>query len=186
MGALTCRRKNRREEANPYATVSDFCGLFTTGMDELYQLSLVLTADHQRAEQCFVASLEDSVGSKRVFKEWGRSWAKRMIVQNAIAQVKPHPSTASSSTFNIPRTRQLSADEDGHFGLTAVLALPDFERFVFVISVLEHYSDHECSLLLGCSARELRRARTRAVEQIAKSKGTVPVDGNSERVQLVR
>jgi hypothetical protein len=35
-----------------------------------------------------------------------------------------------------------------------------------VISVLEHYSEHECSILLGCSRRDVIAARLRAVQQI--------------------
>ncbi|HXM69451.1 MAG TPA: hypothetical protein VN911_22180 [Candidatus Acidoferrum sp.] len=157
-------------------------------MSELYQLSFLLTADHQKAEQCFVAGLEDSMRSNGVFKEWARSWAKRTIVQNAIGQLKPHPSTASCSTFTVPPyVRQLPTGEGRNFSLNAVLALPDFERFVFVMSVLEHYSAHDSALLLDCSPREIRGARARAVEQMANSKGTVPIDVKSENVQeLVR
>jgi hypothetical protein len=35
---------------------------------------------------------------------------------------------------------------EGHFERDAVLQLADFERFVFVMSVLEHYSEHDGSL----------------------------------------
>jgi hypothetical protein len=35
---------------------------------------------------------------------------------------------------------------DGHFEMDTVLRLAEFERFVFVMSVLEHYSEHDCSL----------------------------------------
>jgi DNA-directed RNA polymerase specialized sigma24 family protein len=55
----------------------------------------------------------------------------------------------------------------------AVLALEDFERFVFVMSVLEHYSEHECSLLLGCSPRQIREAQARTFGQLLNSSGTV-------------
>jgi DNA-directed RNA polymerase specialized sigma24 family protein len=53
--------------------------------------------------------------------------------------------------------------------MDAVLGLEDFERFVFVMSVLEHYSEHDCALLLGCSAREVREARGRALEELMHS-----------------
>ena len=180
-------RKTGREQANPHATAEDFCRLFAKGMSELYQLSFLLTADHQKAEQCFVAGLEDSMKSGGVFKEWARSWAKRTIVENAIGQLRPTPSTASSSTFTVPPyVGQLPTDENRQFGLKAVLALPDFERFVFVMSVLEHYSAHDSGLLLGCSPGKIRKARARAVEQIANS-NMVPIEVNSENVQkLVR
>src|ERR1700693_6602292 len=113
---MMCHRKIRREQANPYATGTDFCRLFAKGMSELYQLSFLLTADHQKAEQCFVAGLEDSMRSNGVFKEWARSWAKRAIVQNAIVQLKPHPHTPGSSTFTVPAyVRQLPTGEVRNF-----------------------------------------------------------------------
>jgi DNA-directed RNA polymerase specialized sigma24 family protein len=139
----------------------------------LYQLSFLLTADHQKTEQCFVASLEDAVKENRVFKDWARSWAKRTIIQNAIRELKPRPLATSFSLAPPPCAVSLSSDQDRHFEVDAVLALEDFERFVFVMSVLEHYSEHECSLLLGCSPREIREARARAIAQLMDSRGTV-------------
>jgi len=41
-----------------------------------------------------------------------------------------------------------------------LVALADFERFVFVMSVLEGYSDQDCSVLLGCSEQDVRETRT--------------------------
>ena len=54
--------------------------------------------------------------------------------------------------------------------MDAVLRLADFERFVFVMSVLEHYSEHDCAFLLGCSDREIREGRTRALKELMSSK----------------
>jgi len=34
------------------------------------------------------------------------------------------------------------------------------------MAVLERYSDHECSLLLGCPRRDVLAARTRSLQQI--------------------
>jgi len=185
---MMCQQETGKEQANPYATGEDFCRLFAKGVSELYQLSFLLTADHQKAEQCFTAGLEDSMRSNGVFREWASSWAKRTIVQNAIGQLKPQPSTAGSSTFTVPpNVPKLPAGEDRHFGLKAVLALPDFERFVFVMSVLEHYSAHDSSLFLDCSPREIREARFRALQQMATSKRKVSIEVNSEKAQeLVR
>ena len=38
-----------------YATAQDFCQIFDKDMSGLYLLSLLLTGDHEKAEQCFVA-----------------------------------------------------------------------------------------------------------------------------------
>ncbi len=55
--------------------------------------------------------------------------------------------------------------------MNSVLNLGDFERFVFVMSALEHYSEHDCALLLGCSVREVREARGRAFSELMDSSG---------------
>jgi hypothetical protein len=38
---------------------------------------------------------------------------------------------------------------------------------VFVISILEHYSEQDCALLLGCSVQQVREAR--APQRMASS-----------------
>jgi hypothetical protein len=47
----------------------------------------------------------------------------------------------------------------------AVLRLEPFERFVYVMSVLERYSDLDCSVLLGCARRDVIAARIRGLQQ---------------------
>ena len=49
-----------------------------------------------------------------------------------------------------------------------VLALEDFERFVYVLSVLEGYTDWECSVLLKSSPQEIEQTRSRALQHIAE------------------
>ena len=56
-----------------------------------------------------------------------------------------------------------------HDEIARIVELPVFERFAFVMSVLEHYSDQECSLLLGCSRGDVAATRTRALERLGKS-----------------
>src|SRR6267378_2461648 len=82
-------------KADEYATSEDFRKLFTEDMTGLYLLSLLLTANHEKAEQCFVAGVEDSVEGNPVFKEWARSWAKRAIIQNAVRVINPRPAEGS-------------------------------------------------------------------------------------------
>jgi DNA-directed RNA polymerase specialized sigma24 family protein len=155
----------REEQANRYASREDFHTIFSEHLTELYQLSFLLTRDPARAERCLVSGLEDCVTRNRAFREWACSWAKRTIVQNAIRELKPRPSHSNSplpgAIFH--DIDQLSSGLGEHFTMDPVLGLEDFERSVFVMSVLEHYSEHECGLLLGCSAREVREARSRAL-----------------------
>jgi len=173
---MTCPQTNRtgKRPANEYATSEDFCRVFTEELEDLYQLSLVMTGDHARAEQCFVAGLEHCIKENGVFRDWTHSWAKRVIIQIAIRELKPHPSVASS--FSIPvatHTCDFPREGGRHFELAAVLVLEDFERFVFVMSVLERYSEHDCALLLGCTLRQINQARHQAFARLMDSRLTV-------------
>lgn len=157
--------------ANQYATVEEFCRVFTAHMDTLFQLSLLLTGDEARAERCFVAGIKDCAKENHVFREWARSWAKRTIIQNAIRELRPHPCPANTSfsDTSILNTHLSAGDPIRNYANKAVLALSDFERFVFVMSVLEHYSADDCALLLGCSQREVLQARAQALVRLPDS-----------------
>jgi hypothetical protein len=161
----------REPEGSRYASHEDFHTIFNEGLKELYQLSFLLTRDPTKAERCLVTGLEDCVSGNRVFREWARSWAKRTIVQNAICELKPRPSQSNSplSGAMFSDMDQHSSGPGGYFEIDAVLRLADFDRFVFVMSVLEHYSEHDGALLLGCSARDIREGRTRALKELADS-----------------
>ncbi|HWX91629.1 MAG TPA: hypothetical protein VNY29_03275 [Terriglobales bacterium] len=150
-----------------YTNRDDFRRIFDENMNSLYLLAFLLTADHERAEQCVVSGLQDAVGGNPVFREWARSWTRRVIIQNAVRLVKPRPDNGSG------RLKTPSVDRDydplpakRQVEISAVLGLEPFERIVYVTTVVEQYSDHECSLLLGCPRRDVLPARTRALEQI--------------------
>ena len=173
-----------KKQKNDYATAADFCAVFAKGVDELYQLAFLLSADHEKAERCLVTGLEEAVKENHVFKEWARSWAKRAIIQNAIRELKPRPLATPFSLAPPPYVDRLPSDQDRHFEVDDVLALADFERFVFVMSVLERYSEHDCSLLLRCSPREVREARLRAMTQVIDAQGAAsPSAVRFEQVQ---
>jgi hypothetical protein len=150
-----------------YAIASDFCRIFRQDMNSLYMLSLMLTADRDKAEQCFSSGLGDSVKANRVFRDWARSWARRMIIQNAIRMMRPTPERAGMQTLVPAGLSTGGVKSENHASIEGVLALPAFERFVFVMSVLERYSDQDCSVLLGCSRRDVALARTQAAEHLA-------------------
>jgi len=164
----------RRNGENRYATCQDFLRIFDEDMHGLYQLSFLLTGDRQKGQRCFVAGIEDCAKENRVFREWARVWAKRVIVENAIRELQPRRCHSNSSALlpTVFSHKQPSSGASGHFDVDAVLELADFRRFVFVLCVLERYREHECALLLGCSASEVREARTQAIEELAKFRPT--------------
>ncbi len=153
----------------PYANSDDFRQVFDEDMNTLYLLSYLLTADREQAEQCFVSGLEDAVEGNPVFKEWARSWARRVIIINAVRAINPQPMKQNGDSRSAPVSSNGKTPPVEHLEIAAVLALEPFERFVFVMTVLERYSDHDCSLLLGCARRDVIAARTRAFEQIGSA-----------------
>jgi hypothetical protein len=147
----------------PYASSGDFHRIFNEENDSLHRLSFLLTADREKAEQCFVSGLQESVNGSPVFKEWAHAWARRTIIQNAVRVINPRPvKEHAPSRFDSGGTT-LAVEQ---VETAAVLQLEPFERFVYVISVLERYSDLDCSVLLGCEERDVIAARIRAFEQI--------------------
>jgi hypothetical protein len=147
----------------PYASTGDFDRIFQEEKDSLYRLSFLMTADHEKAHQCFVSGLEDSVKGNPVFKEWALSWARRTIIQSAVRVINPRP-TEEHDRVSFDNNRRTETIVHGEIG--AVLELGPFERFTFVLLVLEHYSEHECSLLLSCSRRDVIAGRNRALQQV--------------------
>jgi len=160
-----------KERTTTYATISDFCRIFEADMDSLYSLSLMLTADADLAEKVFVSGLHDCSGGNPVFKEWARSWARRVIVKSAVRLIGPLPSQRNGSSSAVVSKAANRAIPELLPEISAVLGLQSFERFAFILSVLEGYSDQDSALLLGCTRQALIAARIRAQENIARSVG---------------
>ena len=83
--------KYTNTRSNVYATRNDFCHIYIEEMNGLFLLSLLLTGDPQKAEQCFLSGFEDSVRNNYVFKERAHSWARRSIMLQAIRLLCSRP-----------------------------------------------------------------------------------------------
>src|SRR5262249_51049895 len=159
-------RKKRSDSGgrNDYATRSDFCAVFHQHLDRLYLLALILTGDELTAEKCFLAAFDSCAEERLVFKESAVSWSRRSVIKSAISFMLPALRN-SSRPHLLDNPSGLNLDRDA--SLKQVRELPPFDRFVFVKSVLERYSDRECALLLGCSCADILPARIRAFKQIS-------------------
>lgn len=146
-----------------YATHGDFCDVFKNDTKSLYLLAFLLTANHKESEKCFVSTVEDSFKEHAVFKEWARSWVKRKLIENAIQIV--WCGSAQNGQKRPRGTSQYQTERECK--IDNVTKIDAFERFVFVLSILERYSNRECSLLLGCSMNEVTQARMRALYRLA-------------------
>jgi hypothetical protein len=150
-------RHNADERATPYASSVDFCEIFTAEMNSLYLLAFVLTGDNDKAEQCFVSALGECLEESGPFMEWALSCARHTILKQAIRMMMPTPDSLDQLSF-VSLHREASTG--GKYNATgAIVGLGTFERFVFVMSVLEKKSDEDCSSLLRCSRREITIAR---------------------------
>lgn len=159
-----------------FASSDDFQKIFHEDMSGLYLLSFLLTADRPKAEQCFVSGLEDAVQGNPVFKEWARSWARRQIIQNAVRVINPRPANgASHQSSAAVSANSTTPTEEQPFEIAAVLRLEPFDRFVYVMTVLEHYSIQDCSVLLSCARRDVLAAHTRALQQIGAASASPDV-----------
>lgn len=152
-----------RATAAAYATHRDFCRIFAEDMSRLYLLAFLLTADSEKAERCFASALEDCANSSRVFREWAQSWARRTVIQNAIRMAGP----GLESERRDRRTESAAATIPGKEALAAVTRLKTFERFVYVMSLLEGYPDQDCAVLLRCRRQQVVDARLRALQHLA-------------------
>ena len=176
------RNRTWAEAPAAYTTEGDFCRLFKEGMRGLYALSLFLTSDSEQAERCFVAGLDDCINGNPVFRDWAYAWSRRSIIMNAIRVVfSPGGANLPASTAFAPSDWNLIADRP----LAAVIQLQPLERFVFVMSLLEGYSNHECSVLLNKSRREIVAARTLALEHLAEQGFSIEIPTRRKEVRAI-
>lgn len=158
---LKSHRVNTTEK-RLYATPEDFEQLFAKQKTELLRLSLHLTADAGKAERCLILAMIDCVFRSTVSKDRVHTWARRMVIRNAIRLVWGTPNYIlgeSGFEFHL-QPSELPLQELPES--IVILTLPDLDRLVFVICVLERYSILDCALLLGKSPQEVYDAIVRA------------------------
>jgi hypothetical protein len=150
------------ERATQYATATDFFATFNEEMHSLYLLAFVLTADHDKAEQCLVRAIGECVEWIGVFSNWAHSWCRRAVLKRAIQMIMPVSEHADKVSIITLKASATSGEDDP---FAAILLLNPFERFVFVMSTLEGQSDAECAVLLRCPRRDVMMARVLAVKR---------------------
>jgi DNA-directed RNA polymerase specialized sigma24 family protein len=158
------------QEATAYAMSADFRRVLAENADDMHLLSFVLTADHTKADECCVCGLDNCAKASCEFRDWARTWTRRIIIRNAVHMLAPcrnhlnvTPESSDPASFEFAHATE--ADD----ALASILGLADFERFIFVMSVLEGYPDEDCSVLLGCSEKDVRETRVRALQHVEES-----------------
>jgi hypothetical protein len=77
------------------------------------------------------------------------------------------PAAENTDHWPLVRVKKTPVASTNNNLLDAIVSLSAFERFVFVMSILERMSDGDCLTLLRCSRRELDLARELAVRFLA-------------------
>jgi hypothetical protein len=150
------------ERETSHATVADFLKNLDEEMHGLYLLSFLLTADHDKARQCLISAIGECAEGVGVFKDWARLWTRQVILKHAIRMIRPAPENTDNVWFISLQGPPTSAQNNP---FAAILSLDAFERFVFVMSLLEGQSDQECALLLRCSRHDVMMARMLALQR---------------------
>jgi hypothetical protein len=150
-----------------YATAANFMEIYNEEMHSLLLLSLLLTADPEKAEECFADGLEACLHEMDVFLERALLLARRAIIERAIMAVSfTKDRLTGSSLANAQRHSKWANDNF----IGAIFALGTFERLVFVMSLLERQSDDDCCALLACEQEDIEAARSRALRNLSKNK----------------
>jgi hypothetical protein len=134
------------------AGATDYAEIFIDQMNCLYLLSFLITGDIQAAEKCLSKSLDVYVEARGGFMEWAKLHGRRAVLRHAIEIIKPVPRPASDwCPTGIARPQILASDQP----FAVITSLRAFERFVFVMSVIEGLSVEECAALLNCSVQDV-------------------------------
>jgi hypothetical protein len=155
----------RVSERCEYASNEEFGSAFECERVSLQTLALLLTANSEAAKRCLIRAFRECIASSSVSKEWVLSWARRMVIRNAISLVMSPGDQSFVNTNDAADNGLIAFSPDDSLGAIAtsesILDLPEFDRFVFVICVLERYSIHDCALLLGKTPGEVSEVRNR-------------------------
>jgi DNA-directed RNA polymerase specialized sigma24 family protein len=155
-----------------YARKEEFASVFESERAGLQRLALLLTANSEAAKRCLIRAFRECITGSSVSREWVLSWTRRMVIRNAISLVMGPGGQRFVNTNDDAGNGLIAFSPDDSLATIAesesILDLPEFDRFVFVICVLERYSMHDCALLLGRSPREVNEARRRVGNQVGQ------------------
>lgn len=172
--AISPSQQDNSNRTRPYATSDDFEQLFLTEITDLFRLSLQLTADAEKAERCLVHAMRDCFGGSIISRHFMSVWARRMVIRNAIQLVlgidNDLASDAGSELQLQPSEYRIEELRES----VEILDLPDLDRLVFVICVLERLSVLDCALLLKRSPKDVCEGIARAANRVALAEGLNP------------
>jgi len=148
------------------ATADDFEQYFAQESTDLLRLSLHLTGDAETAERCRILARRDCNLRSRVSKHRVRTWARLMVILNAIRLVCGIRSDLVSESGLEFHLQSSDYPVEALRESVAILALPDFDRLALVICVLERYAILDCAFLLRKTPLEVYKAILGATDRV--------------------
>lgn len=144
------------------ARKEEFVNVFRSERMGLKQLAFLLTANAEKADRCLLLALRECTASSSVSRAWVHTWTRRAVIRIAIGLVTGSEGQSSIETIDAEEESVIGLPVEDPSGSRAnsmpILDLPEFDRLVFVICVLERYSVHDCALLLGRSPTDVYAA----------------------------
>jgi hypothetical protein len=157
---MLAKKRELADFRDDYATCSDFCEVFHGNAEQFYLPAFLLTADDREAEACFLAAMEESSIERNVFRGWEKAWSRRCVVMKAISAIASAPLRGDEQREGCG---QRACELELGTLLRAVVRLEPAERIVFVATVLDRFSVHECALLLSCPAESVTNMKLQAM-----------------------
>ncbi|MEG9435710.1 hypothetical protein JAO29_05980 [Edaphobacter sp. HDX4] len=143
---------------------TNYTEMFIDQVNSLFLLSFLVAADRRVADRCFFKALDEYVEAPGGFLEWAKEHGRRAVLRQAIKIIEPASQQAYSWAFRgSARPLVLTARRP----FASITFLNPFERFVFVMSVIEGISEKECAVLLNCSGQDVAIGRELAEKLIA-------------------
>jgi len=157
-----------------YATADDIQKHFVAAVNDLFCLAFLLITNADGAEDCIIRSIRECFRYRCILKERLPAWVRDTVVRNGIKIVKDIEGSSFGETprdsILMPESSQPSIGSTDYSA--GILELSNFDRLVYVICNLEHYTSGQCALLLGISREEVPEARNRALVHIAEFEST--------------
>jgi hypothetical protein len=145
------------EVSSPNEATTCVAQMWIDKMAELYLLAFMLTANKETAEQCMLDAMDEYLNSSAPsLIDWMRNKGRQAVIERAVQRVNPR--VKASYGWTIP-TGTRSPSAPGHQPFAVITALGTFERFVYVLTVLEGYDEEECAGVLECRRADVVAAR---------------------------
>jgi DNA-directed RNA polymerase specialized sigma24 family protein len=139
------------EDLEAFRTLEEF----SSCVGKLYWVALVLTGDDKKAREIFLPAVDDMVDSHTFFGEWLCKWTIRIVVTSC---ARHHAKELSAEKGSGERWRAKLADHSSvklQFPAvskerlqSALLSIPLFPRFAFLLRVFERFSITEMARTL--------------------------------------